>query len=267
MRAIQAVFIATVVFGLVSLTRLPGGNETVATGAAQNKKLLFHFAGQNAANTLDIWTSPGETTFFFKAKLAVDADSSPRAYHPKPDDRLGLDDLANAGGNGKWWAIHTDKNGVPTIQSAKDPAPGFYVSMTALYDKNRGGADPKRYVDSEEIPYIVLPGNVIKKTGARLGDFAVAINNGTAVPAILADTGPKGLIGEGSIRLARSLGIDHNPRTGGTTKRAVIYVVFPKSGAGQGKLRTLAEIETEGKRLFENWGGLKRLEAVIKEGL
>src|SRR5262252_6322375 len=74
-----------------------------------------------------------ELGFFYKAGLNVDADGSPHAYHP--DGISGLDYLGNAGRPGHWWALVTDDgkpSGNPIIQTANDPAPGFYVSTTSL---------------------------------------------------------------------------------------------------------------------------------------
>jgi hypothetical protein len=39
----------------------------------------------------------------------------------------------------------------------------------------------------------------------------------------------------------------------------VIYVVFP--GSGNGKPRPIAEINSEGARLFKDWGGMMRIDA------
>ena len=78
-------------------------------------------------------------------------------------------------------------------------------------------------------------------------------------PAIFADVGPHGKIGEGSIALARALGLDDNPRRGGTGNPGIAYLVFPRSGLGQGKLRTAKEIRGSALKVFREWGGAKRL--------
>ena len=113
-----------------------------------------------------------------------------------------------------------------------------------------------------EIPFIVLPGN--QRGGARLGDFAAVVNraNGNLSYAILADLGPKGHLGEGSIALAEALGIDSDPRQGGTDG-GVMYVVFPNSG--NGTPRPIAEINSESEGLFETWGGMAQIEACFPE--
>src|ERR1700676_2054280 len=84
-----------------------------------------------------VWAcgSQGVNAFAYKAGLAVDADGAFRAYHP--DNRLGLDTIEHAGRPGNWWALATDTgrpSGRPVVQRKGDPAPGYYVSMTALFD-------------------------------------------------------------------------------------------------------------------------------------
>ena len=68
-----------------------------------------------------------EKALFFVAGMTIDADGSPRAYHPRGSPP-GLDFLANAGSPGNFFGIVTDRHGNPVVQSADDPAPGFFVS-------------------------------------------------------------------------------------------------------------------------------------------
>src|SRR5712691_749121 len=105
------------------------------------------------------WSTPTRARgFFYKSGLAIDADGAFRAYHP--NDGLGLDSLAHAGHRGNWWALVTDNGktvGRPVVQRKSDPAPGYYVSTTALYaPDNPNARDPHRYVDSARVPYVVL---------------------------------------------------------------------------------------------------------------
>jgi len=206
-----------------------------------------------------VWTRSGDPNIFFISKMSVDADGSPRAYHP--NGRKGLDALGNAGKPGNWWALVTDngkKTGNPLVQGEDDPAPGFYISKTSLEDKTKRRKDPHRYIDAEKIPFIALPPEAIKKAKVKTGDFAAVVNsaNGRLAFAVVADVGPKGKIGEGSIALAEALGVPSSPRKGGA-KNGIIYLVFP--GSGNGKPRPLGEINSEGKRLFDNWGGMTQL--------
>jgi hypothetical protein len=91
--------------------------------------------------------------------MAVDADGAYRAYHP--NNRMGLDAIEHAGHPGNWWALATDTGtpeGRPVLQRENDPAPGYYVSMTSLFDASiTNERNPRRFVDAVSIPYVVLP--------------------------------------------------------------------------------------------------------------
>jgi Fungal chitosanase of glycosyl hydrolase group 75 len=191
---------------------------------------------------------------FYKAKFAIDADGSPRAYGPND---TGLDINENAKNNGKWVGVVTDARGNPIIQKQGDPYPGLYVSQTSLYDTRFADTDPRCYVDAEKIPYIVLPMTLMTLSKADIGDMAYVFNPATKKGsyAIVADEGPEGLLGEGSIYLAKVLGIVNiSPRDGGLEGEAIQYIVFPRSGLGNGKHRTIAEIEQVGKLKMEKLG-------------
>jgi hypothetical protein len=199
----------------------------------------------------------------YQAGLAVDADGAFRAYHP--DNRLGLDTIEHAGRPGNWWALETDNgksSGRPLLQRDSDPAPGYYVSMTALFDaSNPDERDPRRFVDASSVPYVVLPPAGLRHV--KLGDLAtvVRLRSGKTSGAIVADeSAPEVKMGEGSIALARSLGIDWNPRTGGI-EEGIAYVIFP--GSGNGEPRRLDEITSISARRFKKWGGLKTLTSCL----
>jgi hypothetical protein len=216
------------------------------------------------AKNVVAWSAPSvRGGFFYKSGLAVDADGAARAYHP--NDRLGLDSLAHAGHRGNWWALATDNektSGTPVVQGTADPAPGYYVSTTALYDRaNPNPRDPHRYVDAANIPYVVLHPKALRY--AQLGDFATVVNlhNRKVSAAIVADeSAPNLRVGEGSIALAEALGIDSSPRHGGQDGD-VVYVIYP--GSGNGRPRKLEEILAHSNQLFEAWGGLNRLTACL----
>lgn len=212
---------------------------------------------------IPIKRASGESEFFYQAGMSINADAAPNAYHPAD---TGIDFLTNAGYPGNRWALAVDRNGDPFIQSSNDPFPGYYVSTTALFDTSFNKQDPRRYVDSLKISYIVLPGNgdFRRATGVQLGDFAVVYNSSNQLLAFAtyADIGPKNQIGEGSITLSQTLGND--PFLCGRVRRGISrginYLVFP--GSGNGKPRKVLEIETESKRLFEIWGGIDRIKSI-----
>jgi len=188
--------------------------------------------------------------------MAIDADGAPNAYHPDKTQRAALDFLGNAGHDGDWWGVATDtgrKDGTPVVQNASDPYPGYYVSTTALGDPQYRRTDPKRYVNSDAIPYLAVPKEVLT-LGVHLGDLAVVLSQktGACSGALVADIGPPRKIGEGSIALARRLGVPSSPKNGGAS-RGLVYLIFPNSG--NRKPRGVAEIDAEATRLLIEWGG------------
>lgn len=220
---------------------------TSLTPMEQTPKTAFKSYGG-----ITVYDVPGRNVFIFTSGLMIDADGSPKAYHI--ENTKALDYLANAGKPGNWWALATDNKktgGNPLIQSANDPAPGYYISMTSLQDGTKKYRDPNRYVNSETVPYIAIPPNF--SPDFKLGDVALVINkkNNKRCYAIFADTGPKDKIGEGSIYLAEQLGIKNSPKNGGTTSD-VTYLLFKNSG--KRTVLSNPEIETTGKLKLDETG-------------
>ena len=156
-----------------------------------------------------------------------------------------LDVIGNAGRPGNWWGVVTDNgqaNGTPIVQGGGDPAPGAYVSMTAL---NLLGADgqglpdrsPFKYVDSATVPHISLPEVVIHRArGVVVGCRCVVTNteNGAAVETVVADSGNNDHIGEISVACAKAVGLrvgnSNEANGGGTQPRGDSLPVFSQYG-------------------------------------
>lgn len=191
----------------------------------------------------------------YKAKMAIDADGHPCAYGPNDS---GLDYTANAGYPGNWWGVVTDANGNPIVQGPGDPCPGMYVSTTSLYNSSYPVSSPYRYVHSGNVPYYVVPNSLKTMGGLYMGDAGYVYNtqNGLGSFAILADIGPSGKLGEGSMQLAKRLGINPDPKTGGTSNPIIYYILFPNSGFGQGKIPSNTQIDSIGNKRFYPPGGL-----------
>lgn len=223
----------------------------------------FHMLGQvvcdltylTTIENFDVYKHNPSGAILYRAKMAIDADGCPRAYGP---NNSGLDWTANAGYPGNWWGIVTDVNGDPIIQNSSDPYPGMYVSSTSLVRTGYSNANPLRYVDSENIPYIALPSALQSLANIAKGDLAYVRNttNGNTCFAYFADTGPGGKLGEGSMALAVALGINSSPKTGGTSQPILDYVVFPQSGLGQGNHLTVTQINNMGQAELTAAGGL-----------
>lgn len=192
-----------------------------------------------------------ENVYFYRSGFCVNADGGRTAYHI---NNIGLDYLQNAGSPGNWWGIACDGDGNPYIAPS-----GYYVSTTSLCDSRFPESSPERYVDSESIPFYVLPSG--KHFGAKLGDYAYvySTNKGVGAGAIFADGGPPDKIGEGSIALAKLLQIESSPKDGGC-EDGVIWVVFPCSRDQEIFPIDLNKLQRKATKLFQDWGGLTRLE-------
>lgn len=117
------------------------------------------------------------------------------------------------------------------------------------------GDDGRQFVDAERYPYFVLPLNckeVCNIEGSG-GDIAKIEYNGKVCYAVLADEGPKTLIGEMSIKAIEMLG--GNPWNEGRTRvvrglpHGVVYTVKVGS-ANLAQCRTAAEIQAYGAKVF-----------------
>jgi hypothetical protein len=228
----------------------PGSPENAQGDCSETLLLNFEMRHNGEVERdIPIGRLPGTSAFFYESGMTIDADGAPNAYHP---DNSGIDDLENAGAPGHWEGLAKDAQGEPFIQGPNDPFPGYYVSETALADRSKAINDPTRYVDASKIPFVVLPGGLARQLGARVGDFAVVFNerNGKSSYAIFGDVGPYDRIGEGSVSLAENLGIRSDARNGGTW-RGVLYLVFP--GSGEGRPRTIEEINDQGQKLLGEW--------------
>lgn len=203
----------------------------------------------------DVYKHNSSGFILYKAKMAIDADGHPCAYGPNDS---GLDYTANAGYPGNWWGVVTDVNGNPIIQGPSDPCPGMYVSTTSLVNSNYSITNPLRYTNSGTVPFYVVPNALKTMANLQLGDVAYVYNtqNGLGSFAILADIGPSGKLGEGSMQLAQRLGINSNPKTGGTSTPIIYYIIFPNSGFGQGKIPSNNQIDSMGNSSFYPAGGL-----------
>ena len=186
----------------------------------------------------DVSVTVTESYVSWTAGLAIDADGAPNAYNA--DSAKGIDRLDNAKkSNGKWCGVVCNSAGQPYVQGASDPCPGFYISQTALQDHNYPERDPRRYVDSGRVPYISVPPELLKE-GIKLGDVAWVDYRGVAsVAAVVAEVGPKGKVGEGSVALAAALGILSDPRHGGCSSGVAVTVFL---GSSRGWPRTLSDM-------------------------
>jgi len=199
-------------------------------------------------------------SILFLGSFTIDADGAPNAYGP---DNRGLDDIANAGSPGNWYGLATDAQdcgptGTPLHQSTNDPAPGFYVSTTSMTNPAVQDCRKQRnYVDSTSIPYVALP-KAIAKLDKNRGNLVVIerLSGGSPEFAVLADGAPSYGFGEGSIELATRLGLNSDPRRGGTSQREIVFLEFTDR---MGFPASADEVRSNSSAAFAKWGGEARL--------
>ena len=207
----------------------------------------------------DLKVVDADGAVLFTAGMSIDADGAPNAYAPH---NRGLDYNDNARSAQGWVALVTDDRGRPVIQK-RGPYRGYYVSTTSLVQVTvRDPRSPKRYMDATSIPYIALPPDFAQTYDIHLGDLAIVVNrdNGRSAYAVFADIGPRGKIGEGSIALARGLGMSASPRNGGVAG-GVTYLVFPGSALSAHDRVTPRSIKLSAARRYHEWGGREKLQA------
>jgi len=192
--------------------------------------------------------------YAFTTKMSIDADGSPHAYAMPGSGNKGLD---------YWRSVYNESTGAidgVILDSEGNPVEndGYCISPTSLVDATKENDDQSKYVDSEKIPYFVLPEGGFN--GAELGDIGIIYNKETGkyTCAVFGDEGPIGFLGEASIATAKAIGVRPDPKKlrqfGNIT-----YLVFPKSGDGPNKIPSIDEINEKGQKLFQEWGGLDRL--------
>jgi hypothetical protein len=165
---------------------------------------------------------------------------------------------------------------------------GFLISATSLHrPKITDVCDINNYVDSLVAPAIVIPKNRSETQlsefalrNAKVGDLVITMVPGASKPvyAVIGDTGPVNELGEGSLALnGKLLGKTKPPANyievkgrkqfvgkAWTVPRAIV-LIFPGTRDVASPYMTPDRIEESGKRLFESWGGVDRMNACAEE--
>lgn len=151
---------------------------------------------------------------------------------------------------------------------------GYFVSQTSIaVDPTKDVCDQGRYLDSFLFNATVLPRAVTwSSQGTRTDDGDLVVvkdrDNGRIAFAINGDRGPANRIGEGTIALTAALsgrtlqGDEPFNELKRLARRNVQYVIFPKDDIRRkvGPAFTQADIDRVGKEIFEQWGGVARLD-------
>ena len=242
----------------------------------------------------------------FHRPLAINIDGAPNAYHIKGRPFGALDTLCNAGraissvrgtyegadrcgdflkdveaarASGwhadpriEWYGIATvdQARNEPIVQS-EGPHQGYFVSTTSFQDTAFDRGDPRRYLDSRIVPFIVLPARspFFSQAGAALGNVAFVYDPVTQREAfaMVGDAGPAKALGEGSIALAAAIkGREIDPDTLTSTQvealaisQPIVTIVFPGTKVQAPFDRV--QIDAIGAGAAEAFGGMDRLRA------
>ncbi|MEU0355915.1 glycoside hydrolase family 75 protein [Streptomyces cyaneofuscatus] len=126
-----------------------------------------------------------------------------------------------------------------------------YFQPQTAFTTSRG-----KPLDSARLPFVVVPapGRIwdYRKSGLTGGSVVAVIHQGEVRYAVIGDTGPAGIIGEGSYALAQELSIDPHPTTGGTAS-GVTYIAFKDSRVSP--IESRAEAERRGEELARAFVG------------
>ncbi|MFD0424445.1 glycoside hydrolase family 75 protein, partial [Streptomyces parvus] len=102
----------------------------------------------------------------------------------------------------------------------------YFLPETA-FQSSRG--EP---LDSAALPHVVVPGPGkvwdYRKSGLTGGSVVAVVYRDRVRYGVIGDTGPTGIIGEASYAMAKALGVDPDPSTGGA-ESGVTYIAFKDS--------------------------------------
>jgi hypothetical protein len=149
-----------------------------------------------------------------------------------------------------WHAdLDVDCDGKPSTlcNGATDP---WFQAETAASD-SKGDA-----LDAAELPYVVVPGVSTrwsyKASGIAMGSVVAVIYDDKVELGIVGDVGPTGAIGEASYAMAKRLGIDPNPKTGGASS-GVTYLIFTGTSGIVTKKEDHAEATALGQKRIKQF--------------
>ena len=176
--------------------------------------LIFTLMRASAGSEGDV--SAGQLLTVLKhGALIKETENRFRADAKKPAD-ISMFSLTNA----TFWTadMDIDSDGRVTPLCNKQRDPDFQNELSC-------GTD----IAADETPYFVIPAGKpasSKKRGIEIGQVAAIIySNQVCYAVFLDECGIKNVIGEASIATARLLGVDPDPKTGGTDG-PVTYIVF-----------------------------------------
>jgi Fungal chitosanase of glycosyl hydrolase group 75 len=250
---------------------------------------------RNAYHRDDPHGSKGLAIEYVGNGMTILRNGEPLTFNEKEEDNSTWLNAYHAIVNNGWkapagfdvdiYGFARDRNGKVCVKPD-----GRLISSTSLVQhRSARYCDPKRYVDALRIPGIVVPNRSdeeqpvkggddqiappFARHGVFRGDLAVVYNPATRIwrGAIIYDTGPRELLGEGSLRLVLDLRADRrSPKSALETNDLGIdetnVLLFPGTAEklGPGRTWTSEKIHTLASRLFNAWGGGTEVQAVEK---
>jgi Fungal chitosanase of glycosyl hydrolase group 75 len=250
---------------------------------------------RNAYHRDDPHGSKGLAIEYIGNGMTISRDGEALTFNNKEEDNSAWLDAYRMIVNNGWkaprgWDVDIygfahDRNGKVCVKPD-----GRLISSTSLVQHRLARyCNPKRYVDALRIPGIVVPNRSeqerpvrkgdhqiappFARHGVSRGDLAMIYNPETKIwrGAIIYDTGPRDLLGEGSLRLVLDLKGDRRiPKSAVETNALGIdetnVVLFPGTAKrlGPGSSWTNDKVHTLATRLFREWGGGTEAQAVDK---
>lgn len=231
--------------GASTTTMATGGHGTTSTSAT----------GGTGTTTSTTSTTTGTTTTTSGPPSAADLtkltktcnQASNGLYKAKDDSPSATIPICKLNGAFFWVAdMDVDCDGKMTAQCNLNTDPD-YQNQTSTTDSMNNP------LDAANLPYVVIPlpdsKFSYKAQGIKLGDVVAVIYNGKVVYGVFGDEGPTSIIGEASYAMAKSLGIDPDPSTGGADCCGVTYIVFPGSAAVVSPIEDHAKATALGEQL------------------
>jgi Fungal chitosanase of glycosyl hydrolase group 75 len=117
------------------------------------------------------------------------------------------------------------------------------------------GSDGK-YLDASVVPYIVVPGVSTRfnyvASGIRKRSAALVLYGDKIAFASVGDVGPDNILGEASYAVAKQLGMNPSPSSGGVDS-GVTYIIFPGAANDVTKPEDPAFVAQKVRAIAETW--------------
>ncbi|SDM91410.1 glycoside hydrolase family 75 protein [Allokutzneria albata] len=216
--------------------------RTVAVTAFALAATLTLTATQAGADQPDL--AAGPTAAQLKAAVATCGSQISHGKYAHDAGGTGKTAVCKTKGAVHWKAdfdVDCDGQKTPKCNKSTDPS---WQNATAWPQSNG------KPLNAEKLPFVVVPGISskwnYKNSGIGGGTVAAVVYKDKVAYAVVGDVGPKAIIGEGSYALAKALGINPDPKTGGIGGSVVDYILFP--GVKVGKIEDQGAAKTLGAK-------------------